>query len=356
MGSDWSDFVSTWFAGRPPMIDGDLAWQALRTLQRLWPEHLDGDLKEGAVHPQTVARLIDDGVALAACEQFVGFESALARVRQDERGAASELRWAATLAELGYEVTLEPGVAGRHPDASISPGGEDIFFEVTTPEYSEAIKEVWSATTELALRMAKLEPPSVVHAYLTAEPGPEVTETVIDFLRGLNRDAFGATHYLPDVGYLRCNEANVEQADFDPAPNSWMYAEVASVAGTPKGNQANVRTRVTDDRAEKLMHEELAHFSNEHPNVLVMDVSRVPRGIARWAPLIERRFQPEINRRCGAVMLLDIWTVSPPAAVRLRSRLLRNPHACKPVPAEIVEQLRSLPNWWEPRPTTPSRT
>ena len=351
MGTNWSDFVSTWFAGRAPLIDEGRAWQALRALQRLWPERLEGDLREGAVHPQTVARLIDDGVALAACEEFVGFESVLARARQDERGAASELRWAATLAELGYEVTLEPEVAGKHPDASISHPGEDIYFEVASPEYSEAIKEVWDTTASLALRMAKLEPPTVVSAYLTAEPGPEVTENLIDFLRGLDGEAYGATHHLPGIGFLRCTEAGVEQTDFDPAPNSWMYAEVGTVAGTPKGGQANVRTRVTDDRAEKLMHEELNHFSIEHTNVLVMDVSRIPCGVDQWAPLIERRFQPKMNRRCGAAILLDIWTVSPPAAVQLRSRLLKNPHACRPVPAEFFELLRNLPNWWEAQAT-----
>jgi hypothetical protein len=33
------------------------------------------------------------------------------------------------------------------------------------------------------------------------------------------------------------------------------------------------------------------------------NVSNIPDSIADWMPLIERRFQPQLNRRSGAVVL-----------------------------------------------------
>jgi hypothetical protein len=347
LGANWRDFVSTWFDGREPLIEGNRAWKALEVLQRLWPERLEKDLKEGAVHVQTVARLIDDAVTLAACEHLPGFDGVFDRVRLGQRGAACELRWAATLAQLGHEVTLEPELEGKHPDASILHEGEQVYFEVTSPEYSEAIRQVWDLTRSLAWRMAREEPPSLVSAYLTAEPGREVAETVMDFLRDLDRDALGTTHHLPGVGFVRCTEPGTEECDFDPATDSWMFAEVGVSAGTPKGGRADVRTRVTDERAQRFIDGEMHHFAVDYANVLVMDVSRVPRGIDTWPPSIGRRLQPVVNRRCGAVVVLDIWTASPPASVGLRSRLLKHPNPYRPVPVELAEQLRSLPNWWE---------
>jgi hypothetical protein len=356
LDTDWADFVSKWFAGRAPLIPGERAWQALIALQRLWPERLQEALREGAVHPQTVARVIDDGVALASCEQLPGFAKVATRVREKEPGAASELRWAATLGELGYEVTLEPEVEGKHPDASILHEGEEICFEVSSPQLSEAIKEVWDATRTLALRLAKLEPPSVVDAYLTAEPGPNVADTIVGFLRSRKPDPLGATHPLPDIGFLRRIERGAERRDFNPAPDSSMFAEVGSMAGIPDGGEANVRTRVSDDRAQRLIDGELHHFSVKHTNIVVMDVSCFPRRIDTWAAPIGRRLQPSMNRRCGAVILLNVWTTSPPATVRMRSKVLKHPCPYSPVPTELIEHLENLPNWWGQQPTMPLGT
>jgi hypothetical protein len=85
--------------------------------------------------------------------------------------------------------------------------------------------------------------------------------------------------------------------------------EAAAIIGAAQGSvQDGVRTAgivrvpVMDARAKKLLYGESHHFSRDHMNILVMDVSRVVSNLQAWVKLIERCLQPKQNRRFGAVV------------------------------------------------------
>ena len=117
---------------------------------------------------------------------------------------------------------------------------------------------------------------------------------------------------------------------------------VASFNQTEDGikTRTNVGVSITDERAQRLMSAEAEHFSREEINILVMDVSRVPDGIRCWSPLIQRRFQPNINRRFGAVVLLSSYIEA--AGISRRCSVLQNQYAYKKPPKCILDNLVKL--------------
>lgn len=82
------------------------------------------------------------------------------------------------------------------------------------------------------------------------------------------------------------------------------------------------------------MQAETHHFSADHSNVLVIDITRVPGGM-RWGSLIQRRLQPNQNRRFGAVILVRRW-IGESNLVEEEWRVVRNPHAYQPVPEDFL--------------------
>src|SRR5580765_1648870 len=70
-----------------------------------------------------------------------------------------------------------------------------------------------------------------------------------------------------------------------------------------KGALATPLVPVTDTRAKRLLYGESHHFSRDEMNVLVVDVTKIVTSLNAWSHLIARCFQPEQNRRFGAVVL-----------------------------------------------------
>src|SRR5207253_87029 len=66
-----------------------------------------------------------------------------------------------------------------------------------------------------------------------------------------------------------------------------------------------VRVPLTVARAKRLLYGESHHFSREEMNILVLNVTSIVSSIKIWSQLIEKCFQPEQNRRFGAVVLFS---------------------------------------------------
>ena len=71
--------------------------------------------------------------------------------------------------------------------------------------------------------------------------------------------------------------------------------------------------------------------------MVVLNVTHVPGALTLWPDLIQRRFQPRLNRRLGSVMLLEEY----PGVEALETRLaiVNNPYASKPVPPAFISRL-----------------
>lgn len=316
-------------------------------VERLWPERLDEELASNRRGLPFVVDLVDIGLTLRACEHFEGFAEVLSRVKKRQKGARSELRIAAALLQLGYRPVLEPRVKGKRLDTLISDQGNDIYFEVTAPQHSEGVRQALEGMNTLASSLTEQNPGTNIDVYLLSDPVPHAVQALLDYVHSLTSPSSETVHELQGIAFVRYEVYRAEVTAFQPI-NEHVGDASLVVAGARRQKEQDARASVqlpfTDERAANLMSRELSHFSAEEINVLVVQVSQVIGGMKGRVPLIQRRFQPRIDRRCGAVVLVE--TLLQGNGMGLESTVLENPHAHRRPPATLLKGLGNLPNWW----------
>lgn len=287
-GENWAAVVAEWGLGTPLPVAADSGWAALDALERLYPARLDRVLTGDARGVWVLAPLIALGQDLAACEHLNGIGPVLARLRatgkdgNGRRSAAAELRFAAALVALGYHPRLEPSLGAKKPDGLITTSAGDVYYEVIAPAISAKEQE--------ALRTIR-------------EPLDTLLKTGRKRQQRYGNDAI---------------RADLERL-MQPAE---IYVEVPNEQGV------------------HLFEDETRHFSRETMNIVIMDVSALPYDVAAWVPVIARRFQPNQNRRIGAVVIMRVYNRAPvliPCYI-----IVPNPHASKPVPNNLLNSVRAL--------------
>jgi len=289
-GEDWAAVIARWGLGTPLPIAPDCGWDALGALERLYPAHLDRILADGARGVWVLAPLIDLGRVLAECEHLDGFGPVLARLTAEDKGAdgrraaRAELHVATLLMHVGYRPRLEPTLGTRAPDGVIATDAGDVYYEVIAPTIPEVQRE--------ALREIQ---------------GP------LDALLRTGRKR-----------QEQSGEINAIRDDLDRLMQP-----------------ASVYFEVSNERGVGLLEAESKHFPKDTMNMVVMDVSTaLPFGFEPWVPFITRRFQPRLNRRFGAVVLVQTQNQAP-ALIR-HCAVIANPHAYKPLPHNLVDGLHGL--------------
>ncbi|PYV62525.1 MAG: hypothetical protein DMG97_40240, partial [Acidobacteria bacterium] len=90
--------------------------------------------------------------------------------------------------------------------------------------------------------------------------------------------------------------------------------------------------------AKRLLYGESHHFSREQMNILVVDVTRIVSSLKIWSQLIEKCFQPEQNRRFGAVVLFSAGITGDKMAPFQQWKVVRNPYATKAIPESLLRK------------------
>jgi hypothetical protein len=292
-GEDWAAVIARWGLGTPLPVAPDDGWDALGALERLYPARLDRILADGRQGVGMLAPLIDLGHILAVCEPLCGVAPVLTRLTaqdnegtggNDRRAAAAELRFAALLVRLGYPPRLEPTLGTRAPDGVIATDAGDVYYEVIAPTIPQVQRE--------ALREIQ---------------GP---------LDKLLRTGRKRQEKNGDINAIRADLDRLMQ------PTS-VYFEVPNKRGAT------------------LLDAESKHFPKDTMNLVAMDVSAaLPFGFEPWLPFIANRFQPRLNRRLGAVVLIQTYNQAP--TITRRCAVVANLHAYKPLPLSLVDGLRGV--------------
>jgi hypothetical protein len=290
-----------------------------------------------------VAPAIDLGLKLAACERLAGFDSVLRRAKEGERSALSELTFAAQLVTAGFNPVLEPILNGKVLDTCVSVRGEVVYCEVIAPETSAAMQEARRSLNDLAIMIAKSNRGKRVEVLLKTDITPEIIASVVMAVEHLPMSG-----EIVEVGgvALASVRSTTESSDIGPTIPG---PEGIAVLGFSKGIEdvdirsvVVVRLPIGDERAKRLLYGESHHFSSEHMNILVMDVTRVPGGIEDWEKLIGRCLQPSQNRRLGAVVLFSEGLLGIDLAIERMWRIIQNPYAYRPIPAEMLDVIGSV--------------
>ena len=218
-----------------------------------------------------------------------------------------------------------------------------MYFEVIAPDTCDAMKTAYSEMLSLTQRIMKEKKGMDVNIKLLTYLNTSISDSILAYLETLSPST-EKTYKIPKVALVKYSTFIPKPLSFEHKQNDVELPElyVAHFNRTEDGirTRINVQVSMTDERAQRLMSAEAAHFSREEINILVMDVSAVPGGIKSWSPLIQRRFQPDINRRFGALVLLSSCIES--AGISWRCSVLQNRYACKRPPKCLLDALVKL--------------
>lgn len=178
---------------------------------------------------------------------------------------------------------------------------------------------------------------------MLSEPTQESIRLVLEFV--LLGPQPSVVHEIPDLAFVTLRP-------FDPriefTKQNFMdhgVPAIGIVSANTEGHLpslAMVRLPIDDQRAARLMGAETHQLSPNETNLLAIDVSNVPGGIPDWIPLIQRRFQPNLNRRFGAVVLFSRVNQLHSANIIRGYRVLRNAHAYRPIPDPLLNAITRL--------------
>lgn len=305
-GDNWTQFINEWCAGVTPPIDESTTIEALNHLNELWPDYVNKIITNPNRGLLIICPAIHYGLILKSCRSLVGFEKVFNRVKAAEKSAFSELKFAHQLCLNGITPELEPSLNGKVLDTKIIFNNREIFFEVTSHETSDAIKNIRSDIEQFAQKILDDFPSKRIEVFLTQDITTDIQEAVIDVLK--NTDQTNIKIELPDVAIITKHD---EPFDLVTTPLIEKQATDA-VLGAAKSNVtpdlktlAIVRLCITDARAKRLLYAESHHFSKDHINILVMDVTSVTGGMKKWIEIISKCLQPNQNRRFSAVIFFS---------------------------------------------------
>lgn len=343
--TNWNQFIAECCDGSVPSEPPEMVQQAINTVRRLWPEHLEAMAPLGT-GPAVAAPLIALGVDLMRCEARPGFAAILARLRGGEKPARAEIEVASAFAGGGLVFDLEPSLNGKTLDSVVRIDGADIYVEVIAPETSSAMANAYEALRKIAVVVVQHR--AGVHVDVQLEEEPEASREAV----------VAAVSSLPADGWIR-RVKGVGKLCAAPIPNGPVSIppRIASDGNAPllykfhARMEAAICTSATiayamhDERVKSLLYKELKHFTKGECNALVVCVTNVPGGMTWWGDFAKRWFRPDQNTRIGAVILYDSVSVAP-MAVHKRWRVIENPYALKPLPSSFLGALRDLDEEW----------
>jgi hypothetical protein len=339
-GATWSDVVRDWCLGAEPQQEPPFtAWLAIETLDRLWPEYVDQMIASSARGVNVVNYAIHLGTILRSTEPLVGFADVLRRLRGGEQSALPELFVAANLVHVGFTPELEPTLNGNRLDCLVHAGGQRVYIEVISPERADVIVEAHTTIQALAMLLRTDNPGRKIELLVSVDVDDEAIARIREFVS--RAACASAVQDIPGIGAVIVEAADgtlVVSPRIATPPDTTVLG--VSHANSADGSLAAVRMPVSDHRVQRLLTAELHHFSRDETNVLVVDVGRSAGSIRSWSPQIERRFQPIMNRRLGAVVVYQLVQSNP--SYRYRWQVLQNPHAYRAVPDAVIHAVRML--------------
>jgi hypothetical protein len=305
-----------------------------------------------ACGPAPTLCVVNMGRRLAVLEGVRGTEKLLNKIRQGDHSASAELT-AIYLLKSGskdIDVELEPTVevAGRtkRPDFRISlAGGESTFVEVTQPNLSEEQERAHRILERITAEVKRIQEPFALEVFLRRGPTEREVEQIRarlpDFCnhRGVRRESLG------DLGFLVLNldvpgQVAIRSHEGEESRPRICQAQAVTGPNEPLRHLV-VRLAFSDERARQFLEAEARQLPREAPGLIMMQMSRAPGGFTTWAPLLERRLQPNLHTRVSAVSLFTsgLAGTDEGEAWVPHTKLLINRNAKLSLPEWIVDQL-----------------
>ncbi len=287
------------------------------------------------------------GRRVALVRDSLGFEKLVARLRNDDRAAHSELaaidllcsREADARTEIEFEPEVLVGKHNRHPDLRIRRRGESwTYVEVTQLHRSKASSVASALLHRLSETLMEIPGSFTLEVVLLCHPRADQEDEIAGCAAELcqgeeNRRLIDQVAWLirkPD-GDASEVEPTVIEGDVEPR---MVVVHAISGAGAPE-RQVILRVPFADQRAEDVMTAEAKQLPKNESGLVMVDVAGQPSAFDAWPPLITRRFTPTLNTRIAGVCMF-MHAIHGVNGWMPTTKLATNPHAKVPLAPWII--------------------
>lgn len=265
------------------------------------------------------------------------------RLKFDYDSTTSEIYVGAKLVTGGFEIEIEPLLEGRKPDFRFNIEKEWIYLETCYRSLSKSLINANKILEEASSLVAKSIPGR--HGML-ALLKPITLEELPTIKKWLDKNASKHEAYLDSVAYYysdakidSCIDDNHALTKYLSKPRLFATYFTSDLRGP--GTKGTACMQVCDFQAQEILENEAKQLSKNELGIICLDLSRVMGGIREWAPLIEKRFQPKINTRISAVILIE-KVMSIHGEMHLLGTFLNNKFSNKPIPERTVSRLKTI--------------
>jgi hypothetical protein len=353
-----------WLGGGRIAMAPDLVVSAFLRCEELLGNDWIERMKRGSTGTSPTLSVASVGTLLASISDLKDTAPLLAKIRNSDRSAFAELRaiyllrrdTATSFVELEPTVTI----AGRDRkcDFRIQRSDEPwVYVEVTQPDTSEAQARVQELLSSFADSVTSIKKAFTLEVFFRREPSDDeashLLRTIPEFCSKARSEGEEAREEIPDgLGLLILNQQAASQVvlnDHGEAPIPRLGAAKVIVGGGEPSRHIVVRVPYADERAEQILTSEARQLPTDAPGLVMVEMGGVPGGFRSWPPIIERRFQPTMHTRVGAVCLFMSGQVGTAdgEAIIFDGRLIVNKHARIALPTWVETTVQEIHNQWQ---------
>jgi hypothetical protein len=253
-------------------------------------------------------------------------------------GVEAEVKFVGFLLREGVAVELYQEVeSGKVPDCRFRVEDTWVYAEVSQRGISEVRRQSRQALQELAAAAARAVPGYHGKLAVLRLPSPEEVGRILVWLGSLKS---AAETQFDDLAVFYGDALESATSDSDRiaqlAPIPHMFTTHicgAAVKGT-------VCLGITDNAAGAVLKAEASQLPTSAPGLIVLDISSVIGSYPEWAPLIQRRLQPTINRRISGVVLYE--SLHGTHGPTMKGTFLQNGYARQPLPEGAAQLARKF--------------
>jgi len=323
------------------------ALEAFNGFEQLFGREWVDNLFNGVQSPIYVQYVIELWELWANIKVLTKSDQILKRWRSgiSASGVVAELRVLGGLNKPNNNLELFPDVGGGEADAAITIEGEGrVIVEISSRGLSEVLKKANKTLNKLAVGVSGLSEGKHGKVGINRLITDDEIDTLLESIQSNTIDG-PSSILIKDYGILHTSELSSGGADendesytFVPPPR--MFATHFQTTNGQTVKKGTAVIHISDDGAKEMLEAEAGQLSRTESGVVVLDVSAVVQGIKTWEPLIRRRFQPEINTRISAVLLMSVARST--KGLETEGVVLVNQYAKYPLGAKSLKVIHNL--------------
>lgn len=298
--------------------------------------------------------IIDLGLTLKLLEGIPNFSNIINKMKKPETflETLAEAKIIEYFKKYNFELEIEPELqvanSKKYPDLKILCDNLWVYTEVTRPDYSDHQKELQKTMFKLTNSIKPVEVDKRIEIYFYKEPNESEIVDITKICRdSLTKNAEFQEYNINGLAKIFINPFDQQRLhNFKgriEEKRPVLFA-ITLKSATKNGVQRRLIFSVgipfTDERADNILGKKRKQLSKDELGLIVIDITNIPGGLKGWTEIIKRRLQPQLNRRIGAVLLVQRYISK--GSMKTNKIIIEHPNPWHTLPNKFLEVLKLI--------------